>query len=79
MGRYTDRLRELIKHIPRDPKGFTPEIASMALTQLANASLQVIAQLEEANEDLERENARLTEALIEKGEFTGWNPTSSLD
>ena len=75
MGRHTDRLRDLIKNIPRSPSGFTPEIASMCLTQLANGSLQVIAQLEEANEDLERENARLTEMLVEAGKVPLWTPT----
>ncbi len=74
MGQHTERLRELIKNIPRDPKGFTPEIASMCLTQLANASLQVISQLEEGMEDLEKENSRLTEMLLEKHPISDWSP-----
>lgn len=74
MGVYTERLRELIKNIPRDPRGFTPEIASQCLAQLANGALQVIAQLEEANEDLEKENAKLTERLIETGTIDTWVP-----
>lgn len=74
MGRYTERLRELINGIPRSPQGFTPEIASMCLTQLANGALQVIAQLEEAQEDLEKENSRLVELLIEAGAAPPWVP-----
>ena len=76
MGIYTERLRKLIEGIPNSPKGFTPEIASMALTQLANASLQVISQLEEANEDLEKENAALVERLIDAGVAPAWEPTA---
>ena len=79
MGRYTERLRELLKGIPKDPKGFTPEIASMCLTQLANGSLQVIAQLEEALEDAEKENDRLTEMLIEHGVAPAWTPSEPLE
>jgi len=76
MGRHTERLRELIAHIPKSPKGFTPEIASMALTQLANGALQVISQLEEAMDDLEAENARLTEMVMEKqGDGDAWTPS----
>lgn len=76
MGRYTEKLRELLKSIPRSPGGFTPEIASMCLAQLGNASLQVIAQLEEANEDLEKENERLVELLMEAGVGgKSWTPT----
>lgn len=74
MGYHTERLRALMENIPRSPAGFTPEIASMCLTQLANASLQVIASLEEANEDLEKENAKLVEMLIEAGKTTQWPP-----
>lgn len=75
MGIYTERLRELIKGIPRSPQGFTPELASMCLAQLANGALQVIAQLEEANEDLEKENNRLIEMLVEAGVAPPWAPT----
>lgn len=75
MGRYTERLRAMIEGIPRSPAGFTPEIASMCLTQLANGALQVIAQLEEANEDLEKENAKLAEMLVEAGAAPEWTPT----
>ncbi len=76
MGIYTERLRRMIENIPNNPKGFTPEIAAMALTQLANASLQVISQLEAATEDLEKENAALTERLIDAGLVPVWEPTS---
>jgi hypothetical protein len=72
MGQHTERLRALMEAIPRSPKGFTPELASMCLTQLANGALQVISSLEEANEDLEKENARLTEMLIEAGKTPQW-------
>jgi hypothetical protein len=75
MGRYTERMRALLEGIPRSPQGFTPEIASMCLTQLANGALQVIAQLEEANEDLEKENTRLVDMLVEAGVAPEWVPT----
>ena len=67
MGRYADKLRQIIKGIPTTSKGFTPEIASMCLARLANGSLQIISQLEESMEDLEKENTRLIEMLMEAG------------
>ncbi len=77
MGWHSDRLRTVIQHLPR-PKGshtgFTPELASMALAQLANGALQVIAELEERNEDLSKEIDRLTEMLVEKDGISGWRP-----
>lgn len=79
MGIYTERLRELIKGIPRDPTGFTPEIASMCLAQLANGALQVIAQLEEANEDLEKENNALVEMLVDAGVAPPWSPQPTTE
>lgn len=72
MGRHTERLRALIAGIPRSPTGFTPEIASMCLTQLANGSLQVISTLEEQVEDQEKEIHRLTEMLMETAPV--WTP-----
>lgn len=74
MGQHTERLRELIKSIPKDPRGLTPEVASMFITQAMNASLQVISQLEESMEDLEKENARLAEMLLEKHPISDWSP-----
>lgn len=74
MGQHTERLRALMQAIPRSPKGFTPELASMCLTQLGNGAIHVISSLEEANEDLEKENARLVEMLIEAGITPVWAP-----
>jgi len=76
MGQHTERLRELIKILPtKSSKGFTPEIASMCLAQLANGALQVIAELEERNEDLCKEIDRMTEMMVEKGVIPEWKPT----
>jgi len=76
MGWHSDRLREVIQRLPRpkDKAGFTPELASMCLAQLANGALQVIAELEERNEDLSKEVDRLTEMLVEKDGAPGWRP-----
>jgi hypothetical protein len=75
MGQHTERLRSLIENLPRSPKGLTPEIAQHCIVQLANGALQVISQLEEAQEDLEKENARLAEMLLEAGIVPQWTPT----
>ncbi len=77
MGWHSDRLREVIQRLPKPKgphKGFTPEIASMCLAELANGALQVIAELEERNEDLSKEVDRLTEMLVEKDGASGWGP-----
>jgi len=77
MGWHSDRLRTVIQNLPgpKDNKaGFTPELASMALAGLANGALQVIAELEERNEDLSKEVDRLTEMLVEKDGAPGWRP-----
>ena len=76
MGWHSDRLREVIQSLPgpKDKAGFTPELASMCLAQLANGALQVIAELEERNEDLSKEIDRLTEMLVEKDGAPGWRP-----
>ena len=76
MGWHSDRLRKVIQQLPRpkDTAGFTPELASMCLAQLANGALQVIAELEERNEDLSKEVDRLTEMLVEKDGAPGWRP-----
>ena len=77
MGWHSDRLREVIQRLPK-PKGphtgYTPELASICLLQLANGALQVIAELEERNEDQAKEIDRLTEALIQAGAMPNWNP-----
>ena len=75
MGRHTNRLREVLKQIPTSPKGFTPEIASMCLTSLGQGALQIISELEEANEDLEKEVERLTMLMVEAGVAPPWSPT----
>jgi len=74
MGWHSDRLRKVIQQLPRpkDTAGFTPELASMCLAQLANGALQVIAELEERNEDLSKEIDRLTERLVELDATPGW-------
>ena len=77
MGWHSDRLREVIQRLPK-PKGshdgFTPELASLCLAQLANGALQVIAELEERNEDQAKEIDRLTEALIKASAMPNWKP-----
>lgn len=77
MGIHTERLRELLKNIPKSPAGFTPELASMCITQLANGSLQVIGHLEDINADLEKENDRLVEMLVAAGAAPEWIPTKA--
>jgi hypothetical protein len=74
MGRYSDKLRAILNNIPKDPRGFTPEIASMCIAQLGNTALQIISRLEESMEDLEKENGRLTEMLLEKHPISDWTP-----
>ena len=76
MGWHSDRLRKVIQGLPgpKDRAGFTPELASRCLAQMANGALQVIAELEERNEDLSKEVDRLTEMLVEKDGAPGWRP-----
>ena len=76
MGIYTERLREMIKTIPmRELHHMKPELFSGAMTQLVNASLQVIGNLEEALASMEKENASLAERMIEAGIVDEWKPT----
>jgi hypothetical protein len=74
MGRFTEEFRALLDSIPRTPHGLTPEMAMRLIVQIANGSLQVIAQLEERLEDAERENAGLVERLIETEKPPQWTP-----
>ena len=67
MGRYTTKFRDLLEHVPKpkDKEGFTPELASMIITQVINKALHVIAEQEETISDLEEEVTKLQSQLIE--------------
>jgi hypothetical protein len=67
MGRYTTKFRELLEHVPRptDREGFTPDLASIIITQVINNALHVIAEQEETIDDLEEEVTKLQSQLIE--------------
>lgn len=66
MGVYTEKFRELTDKLPKSPKDFPgPEFAAMAMAQVINASLQIMASLEETLEDTQREKETLEEKLME--------------
>ena len=73
MGVYTEKFRQLISKLPKHPGEFTdPMMASSAMTQLQNSVLQVLAALEEALEDSQKEKETLENMLMEKD--SGTNP-----
>jgi len=76
MGVYTEKFRQLIRTLPKDPSQFTdPLQASSVMTQLTNSVLQVIQSLEEALEDSEREKEALQNLLMEHSAKTdAWKP-----
>lgn len=66
MARYSQKFRDLLNAVPKpdDTKGFTPEMASVALTHTINKALQVIQELEESLLDAEEEITKLQSQLI---------------
>jgi phage gp29-like protein len=76
MGRHTEAFRALIAGIPNHSKGLTPEIARAIIIQISQGALQVVAELEEALDDKDREIDRLTEELLAAGKTKQWFPTS---
>lgn len=74
MGQHTERLRELLKAVPNSSGGFTPQLASMMIRQIINASLQIVAELEERLEDSSAKNDRMIEMMLEKGIVPDWTP-----
>ena len=68
MGVYTEKFREYIDGLPKEPKDFTDQVhAASAMGQLTNSCLRTLAALEEALEDAQKEVERLQEQLIEGG------------
>lgn len=66
MGVYTEKFRQLTDSLPKAPKDFAgPEFAAMAVAQLCNAALQIMASLEETLEDTQKEKEALEEKLME--------------
>ena len=76
MGQHTERFRQLLKIVPDTPQGFTPQLASMCMRQIINASLQIVAELEERLEDASAENEKMIELILKlKGTTPDWHPT----
>ena len=73
MGTYTDKFREVIDKLPKTPDQFeSPIHAASAMAQLTNSVLQVLASLEEALEDSQKEAERLQELVM--GNVPSWEP-----
>ena len=73
MGVYTEKFRDLTDHLPKSPEQFRdPVHASSCMAQLTNATLQTLATLEEALEDVQKENERLQEMLMEGVKMPTW-------
>lgn len=79
MGRHTETMRMLIASIPDHSIGLTPEIARSCIMQIANGSLQIIAELEERLEDKDKEIDSLTERLLREDGTTAWTPKARGD
>jgi hypothetical protein len=73
MGVYTEKFRVLIKNLPKDATQFeSPMQAASTMAQLTNSVLQVLASLEEALEDAEKEKERLEEMLMTQDQHHDW-------
>ena len=76
MGVYSEKFRQLTDQLPKTPEDFANPIqAASTMAQLTNVTLQTIAALEEALEDLQKEKEKLEDLLMNNSKVMDpWKP-----